>query len=134
MDIQSKLLIGTLSILFILYAENFALSQETKSVQKEQQAAKANLLTPEQIISEAQRSVDISLTVMDHTISAIGVLVGLLTLIIVVIGGIFGFLGFKTFGRLREDIEKIKDIAGKSEIKYKEAEETLNKINPLLIK
>lgn len=69
---------------------------------------------------------------MDHTISAIGVLVGLLTLIVVVMGGIFGFFGFRTFGSLRKDIETIKDIAGESEAKYKEAEETLSKIKPMV--
>ncbi len=131
MKTRSKLLIGLLAILFILSAENLALSQETKSVQKEQQVVKANPLTHDQIISETQRGVDRSLTIMDHTISAIGVLVGLLTLIVVVLGGIFGFFGFKTFSSLRKDIETIKDIAGKSETKYKEAEVTLNKIKPI---
>ncbi len=68
MNTQSKLLIGLLSILFILYAETLALSQETKSVQKEQQAVNTNSLTNKQIISEAQRGVDRSLTIMDHCI------------------------------------------------------------------
>ena len=134
MNIQSKLLIGFLSILFISYAGNFALSQETKSVQNEQQAVKANLLTHEQIISEAQRGVDRSLTILNYTVTAIGVLVGLLTLIVVVMGGIFGFLGFKTFGSLRKDIEKIEGVAGKSETKYEEIEETLSKVKPIVDK
>tara|TARA_B100001964_G_scaffold116650_1_gene129991 strand:+ start:267 stop:515 length:249 start_codon:yes stop_codon:yes gene_type:complete len=75
-----------------LSAENLALSQETKPAQKEQQTVNVNLPSYQQIILEAQRSVDRSLTIMDHTISAIGVLVGLLILIVVVMGGIIGFL------------------------------------------
>ena len=155
MNTQSKLLIGLLSILFILYAENFALSQETKSVPKDQQAVKANLLTHEQIISEAQRGVDRSLTVLNYTIEAIGVLVGLLTLIILVLGGLAAFFGIKEYRswkKIRDefqekikdaqekveqqakgaktDADKIKDILGKYETKYKEAEVTLNKIKP----
>ena len=85
-------------------AENLALSQKTKPAQKEQQTVNVNLPSHQQIISEAQRSADRSLTIMDYTISAIGVLVGLLTLIVVVMGGIIGFFGFRTFGSLRKDI------------------------------
>ncbi len=53
------------------------------------------------------------MTILNYTIIAIGVLVSLLTLILVVMGGIFGFFGFRTFGSLKKDIEKINDIAGK---------------------
>ncbi|MGR3294352.1 MAG: hypothetical protein ACUZ9M_10100, partial [Candidatus Scalindua sp.] len=153
MNIQSKLLIGLLSILFILYAENIALSQETKPVQEEQQSVKANShITHEQIISEAQRGFDRSLTIMDRTISAIGVLVGLLTLIILVLGGLAAFFGIKEYrswNKIRDEFQekielqaknaktdavKIKDILGKHEAKYEEAEETLSKIKPIVDK
>jgi tetratricopeptide (TPR) repeat protein len=152
MNMQNKLLIGLLAILFILYAENLAFSQETKSVQKKQQAVNSNLPTHQQIISEAQRSVDRSLTIMDRTISAIGVLVGLLTLIILVLGGLAAFFGIKEYRSWKKvrdefqekielqaksaktDADKIKDILGKHEAKYKEAEETLSKVKPIVDK
>ena len=50
--------------------------------QEKQQEVKDNALTHEQIISEAQRSVDRSLTILNRIITAIGVLVGIFTLIV----------------------------------------------------
>jgi tetratricopeptide (TPR) repeat protein len=149
-NIQSKLLIGLLSILFILYAENIVHSQETKSVQKEQQAVNANLLTHKQIILEAQRDIDRSLTIMDRTISAIGVLVGLLTLIILVLGGLAAFFGIKEYRSwkiiregynknvgesqktIKDQTENIKSISKKLESEYNELSKKTNNIENAL--
>ena len=104
------------------------------SEQEEQKKVKENALTHEQIISESQRGVDRSLTILNYTVIAIGVLVGLFTLIVLVLGGILAYLGFGTYDDLKKELAKVEKVAEKSETKYKEAEETLRKVKPIVDK
>jgi tetratricopeptide (TPR) repeat protein len=64
---------------------------------------------------------------MNRTISAIGVLVGLFTLIVLVLGGILGYLGFGTYSDLKKELAKVEKVA-------EEAEETLSKVKPIVDK
>ena len=50
------------------------------------------------------------------------------------LGGILGYLGFGTYSSLKEELKKVEKAAVESETKYKEAEETINKIKPIVDK
>ena len=79
-------------------------------------------LTREEIIIEAERSLDRSLSILSTVANAMGVLVGLITLI-VAIAGAAGFFEYKKWKTIREDaeveLEHVKQIRN-------EAEEDLN--------
>ena len=78
----------------------------------------------EDILNHAQKSLDRSISILNTVATAMGVLVGLLTLIIV-IGGALGFIGYRRWQEIREQAEKsaeeTKKVANKAKKAYKGA-------------
>jgi len=117
-------------IIFIIYTLAItALAQENETRAAPQQGVEviANKNTTflessqnydEDVITEAQRNIDRSLDILNIVVSLLGVLVGLLTLIIAIVGGL-GFFEIKKWHEARknidEDIEIIKDTRNKAE-------------------
>lgn len=81
-------------------------------------------LTPEDIIKEAQRSVDESISILKIVAIFIEVLVGFIVIIITIVGA-FGFFEIRRWRIVREEIEK--DAKVVKEFRNK-AEEDINKL------
>ena len=130
MDNSKKKFIRQILIIFIIYTLAItALAQENETRAAPQQGVEviANKNTTfleasqnydEDVITEAQRNFDRSLDILNIVVSLLGVLVGLLTLIIAIVGGL-GFFEIKKWHEARKNIDKdveiIKDTRNKAE-------------------
>ncbi|MGB8218241.1 MAG: tetratricopeptide repeat protein [Candidatus Methanoperedens sp.] len=133
MNNARKVLIGIiLSIIIVSTVVHTVLAQKNETIDTIQQENKTTAapnttfsevtqkseLTKEDIITEAQRSFDRSLSILNIVAASMAVLVGLIT-IIVVIAIALGFFEYSKWKAIRKDIEKeaniIREIRNKAE-------------------
>lgn len=130
---KRKFLICSILIVFILTFTYtiWSMEKDTKDTlqqKSEKTITKGNIslknnITKEDIIEEAQRSLDRSIDILSMVATSIGVLVALFTLAIVV-GSICGFFELKRWKRIRKNVEKDAQIIKNFRIK---AEQYINK-------
>ncbi|MCZ7380210.1 MAG: tetratricopeptide repeat protein [Candidatus Methanoperedens sp.] len=148
MNNARKALIGIFLSIFIIFTlAHTVLAQKNETIDILQQENKTTAvpnatysevsqkseLTKEEIITEAQRSFDRSLSILNIVAASMAVLVGLIT-IIVVIAIALGFFEYSKWKAIRKDIEKeanvIKELRNKAEKDANTLRNELEKIPP----
>jgi tetratricopeptide (TPR) repeat protein len=134
-----KALIGLFLLIVISASVHSVLAQENKTNTTQNatfsEVTQKSEVTQEDIIMEAQRNLDRSLSILNIVATSMGVLVGLIT-IIVVIAIAVGFFEYSKWKAIRKDIEKeanvIKEIRDKAENDAKTIRNEIKSISPTL--